>query len=691
MWPFTPKTLYDRYSKLMKLIMSINSHFEITEKNEQSVRLHLSNYKGNKPIDFHIYLLESLLFISFKWEIEGEKVSVIEQFHESIDQQDMFNIAMSSILNQIHLILQKKYKNNNEKHEKVYGNSDMNCFDYDVLNKKHLLSELRGEQNNTTKGEDDYDNQTIEITEKNLSVSNDDIANAWTDEYGVKYSADRKRLLKAPNELYEYSIKPGTVIICNHAFSSGNVTKKNKLINIVFPDSLREIGESAFEDCKELVSVTIPNSVLSIGNRAFFYCSNLKSVIISDKIKQIGELTFSGCKELTSVNIPKSVKKISSCAFYNCIKLNTVNLPDGLETIDKDSFARCVNLSSISLPNSVRLIGDNAFEACSFQSINIPEGVVEIGKNAFADCKHLHSVTLADSVEKIGQGAFFTGTVMPYFYIRIGQKSKFKKIIPQYEERLCEREDEENLITEVTDKDLETAWVDEQGVMYSANKKRLLKARKDITSYTVGLGVATICDCAFKDCENLHAIILPKTIIKIGECAFQGCSSLMNVTMPKSISNIGDFAFASCTSLVSVSILSSPVFGNGVFTDCKILESIYIPSWSGTIDLYECNDLLDRTKDYPFISSWSIQDFIEKHGVIRVEEGRDAETGKLILMLINSFGIIEAHGYYYWGGEKHISEIINNNFFRIGQDANGDYWFYDKTLDFWPPGMCPPY
>ena len=36
MWPFTPKTLYERYSKLMKLIMSIDSHFEVTENKEES-------------------------------------------------------------------------------------------------------------------------------------------------------------------------------------------------------------------------------------------------------------------------------------------------------------------------------------------------------------------------------------------------------------------------------------------------------------------------------------------------------------------------------------------------------------------------------------------------------------------------------------------------------------------------------
>ena len=75
MWTFTSKTLYDRYSKLMKLIMSIDSHFEITENKEDSVRLHLPNYKGNQTMDFHIYLMEPFLFVNYVTEIDGEKTN----------------------------------------------------------------------------------------------------------------------------------------------------------------------------------------------------------------------------------------------------------------------------------------------------------------------------------------------------------------------------------------------------------------------------------------------------------------------------------------------------------------------------------------------------------------------------------------------------------------------------------------
>ena len=68
---------------------------------------------------------------------------------------------------------------------------------------------------------------------------------AITDEFGVKYSKDGRKLLKAPQKLKgTYAIKEGTKIICDRAF----------------------------EDCKSLRSLVIPNSVTSIGESAFSFC-----------------------------------------------------------------------------------------------------------------------------------------------------------------------------------------------------------------------------------------------------------------------------------------------------------------------------------------------------------------------------------------------------------------------------------
>ena len=141
-------------------------------------------------------------------------------------------------------------------------------------------------------------------------VTIEDLANAWTDEYGAKYSEDRKRLLQAPAKITDYSIRMGTLVICHSAFY------RTDLISIYIPDSVTSIGERAFSRCESLTSIHIPDSVTYIGEGAFSYCKSLISIYIPDSVTCIAEIAtffghaiigvdaFSGCAALTSIIIP---------------------------------------------------------------------------------------------------------------------------------------------------------------------------------------------------------------------------------------------------------------------------------------------------------------------------------------------------------------------------------------------------
>ena len=171
----------------------------------------------------------------------------------------------------------------------------------------------------------------------NTEVTDEDLKNAVEDEFGVKYSKDWKRLLKAPESLSgKYSIRKGVKVIGDHAFFS-----RRSLTNINIPNSVTTIGHSAFAFCDSLTSINIPNSVTTIGDSA-----------------------FGGCKSLTNINIPNSVTTIGDSAFAFCDSLTNINIPNSVTTIGNWGLGACKFLTSITIPNSVVTIIGNPFSGC---------------------------------------------------------------------------------------------------------------------------------------------------------------------------------------------------------------------------------------------------------------------------------------------------------------------------------------
>ncbi|MDE6532598.1 MAG: leucine-rich repeat protein [Muribaculaceae bacterium] len=184
----------------------------------------------------------------------------------------------------------------------------------------------------------------FEIERLSTEVSESDLAEGIPDEFGVLYSPDGKRLLKCKaNYLTNYTIKPGTKVIGDSAFSY-----RKSLQNINIPDSVTAIGDSAFYGCESLQSINIPDSVTFIGNRAFYWCESLQNINIPDSVTVIGDSAFSECKSLQSINIPDSVTFIGNWAFYWCESLQSINIPDSVTAIGNNPF---IGVSSLHLSN----------------------------------------------------------------------------------------------------------------------------------------------------------------------------------------------------------------------------------------------------------------------------------------------------------------------------------------------------
>ena len=146
-------------------------------------------------------------------------------------------------------------------------------------------------------------------------VTREDLENAVKDEFGVKYSKDWKRLLKAPKNLKgHYSIREGVKVIGNYAFE---LCRSINRIDI--PDSVTNIGNNAFYGCRSLTNIKIPNCVTNIEDNVFAYCRSLSNIIIPDCVINIGEGAFRNCNSLISIKIPVCVTNIGNSAFKDCI------------------------------------------------------------------------------------------------------------------------------------------------------------------------------------------------------------------------------------------------------------------------------------------------------------------------------------------------------------------------------------
>ncbi len=241
--------------------------------------------------------------------------------------------------------------------------------------------------------------------------------------------------------------------ISKHMFSSSKIT------DIVIPNSVNYIDDSAFRDCTSLTNVVLSNADnLQIHANAF-YNSSLTTINIPSNVTYIGEYALVGLKNLKAYNVSndnlyykdidgvlfsKDGKKLIAYpankegsyiinkdvetigfgafensslsnvafedninlltigyrAFYDSKKLKEITIPSSVVSIDYYAFANCESLESVSFEKDNKLTGiyEGAFYNCSkLSNIIIPDSIVEISDFAFYGCKSLTKLPISEN------------------------------------------------------------------------------------------------------------------------------------------------------------------------------------------------------------------------------------------------------------------------------------------------------
>lgn len=119
---------------------------------------------------------------------------------------------------------------------------------------------------------------------------------------------------------------------------------RNEVGNIVFPDSLKKIGERAFRDNK-FKKLTIPDNVETVGEAAFENSEALEEVTFQGAQTEIGVVTFKNSNKLKKVTLPKELKVIGGGVFTDCSSLNQIDIPKTVTIIYSKAFSKNTTLN----------------------------------------------------------------------------------------------------------------------------------------------------------------------------------------------------------------------------------------------------------------------------------------------------------------------------------------------------------
>ena len=354
--------------------------------------------------------------------------------------------------------------------------------------------------------------QTVE--ELATKVTCEDWKEAFSDEWGVKYSKDGRKLLDVPLNLRgTYSVKGGTKIISDRAFSNCSSLKY-----ISIPKSVICLNGNPFNGWIGKLECLSPNFIYEddvLFNKdkskiISFRNQNIESYIIPTCVASIGDHAFSDCSSLSNIVIPNSVTRIGEGAFFNCSSLSNIVIPNSVTSIEKGAFSSCRSLSDIVILDGVTRIGEGAFSGCcSLSNIVIPNSVTSIGDRAFWGCRSLKYISIPKSVICLNGNPFY------------GWIGKLECLSPNF--------------------------IYEDDILYNKDKSKIISFRnQSLESFIIPTCVTSIGDSAFFGCSSLSDIVIPDSVTSIGDSVFSDCSSLSNIVIPDSVTSIGDSVFAGC-------------------------------------------------------------------------------------------------------------------------------------------------
>ena len=341
----------------------------------------------------------------------------------------------------------------------------------------------------------------------------------------VQAAADNPNYSSADGVLFN---KDQTVLIHYPANREGSY---------VIPESVEEVGDYAFYDCRELSGFRFPSGLKRIGREAFAWLDGVTIPAIPESVTYIGESAFKLCN-LCRVVVPPAITVIEPHTF------------DG-------------ELIHLTFPKTVETIKDHVIDRRMTQSIAIMNPDVQIAPEAF---------TSEDQIQEL-LDIYFAGTEAQWQAAGGDELVLSENVRIHYQVTDPETHVRCEIVPAAGDTPAHNKLSCACGYDYGATaESQFLNAFDG----PFGMQLNIWCIPCTAGEVVIPSVFSGRPVSLVGSRAFEG-SNISAVRFPNQPISIGINAFCGCTKLREVTLPELHSIDNGVFQDCKMLKEIYLP------------------------------------------------------------------------------------------------------------------
>ena len=390
---------------------------------------------------------------------------------------------------------------------------------------------------------------------------------------------------------------------------------KEKVTNLVIPNTITEIKKSAFHNCSGLTSVTIPNSVTSIGEEAFkgckcnIYVSNISlhtyensfetcTVIVNNTIYLESNKTLPTWVDLYySIVVSANVNSIPENK-YNAIKTIwlTNTPPDGYTYISSkvhyvanDQYTSLKNvtiypyLSSMFEVNGIKYVPVSPSERtcdaidCAYDStatnINILNAVSY--KGVAMTLKEIKPYTCYENNYIKDICIDFNSNIPEYVFYNCSRLTNLKynaMEIGAFAFSKCSALEQTDISATIISNNAFNLSMTEKKANIQIEAKQIQGSAFQCCSAieNAEIKVAEIGSSAFENSFTKNPATLNIESDIISDSAFNGCSAITNVTI--NAKQIKNYAFYNCSAIEHLTVYAEDI-GNSCFSKSATKES----------------------------------------------------------------------------------------------------------------------